>query len=169
MITSFCKECEEWNEKDMIYAVGVMNKERINSLVFIYGEDYAASSEIYERIKTTIKNGVESIKNVEFAATNELGRVNRVDPLGITYLRIRGMWHIQNPLKAFEYVYKRDESKTFSFMCIINDEKFSLFANSDKLLNLISQTSGAKISNIYIKNPNNPAKLKSAKLITYEF
>jgi type-2 restriction enzyme ngoPII len=169
MITSHCKECEAWNEKDMIYAVGVMSKNYLKSLVFVYGEDYAASSEIYERIKNTIKSGVESINGVEFAITNELGRVNRVDPLGITYLRIRGMWHIQNPLKTFEYVYKRDESKKFSFMSIINDEKFSSFENRNKLLNLINKTYGAKISDVLIKNPNNPAKLKSAKLITYEF
>lgn len=51
MITSHCKECEAWNEKDMIYAVGVMSKNYLKSLVFVYGEDYAASSEIYERIK----------------------------------------------------------------------------------------------------------------------
>ena len=158
-----------WNEKDMIYAVGVMSKNYLKSLVFVYGEDYAASSEIYERIKNTIKSGVESINGVEFAITNELGRVNRGDPLGITYLRIRGMWHIQNPLKTFEYVYKRDESKKFSFMSIINDEKFSSFENRNKLLNLINKTYGAKISDVLIKNPNNPAKLKSAKLITYEF
>lgn len=169
MITLHCKECEAWNEKDMIYSVGVMSKNYLKSLVFVYGEDYAASSEIYERIKNTIKSGVESINGVEFTITNELGRVNRVDPLGITYLRIRGMWHIQNPLKTFEYVYKRDESKKFSFMSIINDEKFSSFENRNKLLNLINKTYGAKISDVLIKNPNNPAKLKSAKLITYEF
>ncbi|CAD7288904.1 hypothetical protein LMG7974_01215 [Campylobacter majalis] len=169
MITSFCKECEEWEQKDMIYAVGVTSKNHIKSLVFVYGEDYAASSEIYEHIKSTIKSGVESIGGVEFAATNELGRVNKVDPLGITYLRICQMWHMQNPLKTFEYIYKRDESKEFSFMCIINDEKFHSFTNCDKLLNLINQMHGAKISDVLIKNPNNPAILKPAKLITYEF
>lgn len=54
-------------------------------------------------------------------------------------------------------------------MSIINDEKFSSFENRNKLLNLINKTYGAKISDILIKNPNNPAKLKPAKLITYEF
>lgn len=169
MITTACKTCEKWKQKDMIYAVGVINSNNVKSLNFIYGEDYAASAEIYERIKLTIKNGVESIEGVEFAKTKELGRVNKVDPLGITYLRIRSMWHIENPLKVFEYAFKRDESKEFSFMCIINNKKFNSFSNKNKLLNLIQKNDQAKISDILIKDPDNPAITKAAKLIIYEF
>jgi len=92
MIQPYCKYCEKWTVKDMLYAVGVVDNNNINSLAFVYGEDYCAEKSVYEKIKMTIKHGVESINGVEFAETKELGRVNRVDPLGITYLRVRGMW-----------------------------------------------------------------------------
>jgi hypothetical protein len=107
MITDKCRNCEVWSEKDIIYVIGVVPKENGNegkyltTLSMVYGLDYAASASIYERIKNVISNGITSINDVEFSQTNEIGRVNRVDPLGITYLRIRGMWGIENPIKTF--------------------------------------------------------------------
>ncbi len=165
MISTACRDAEEWEEKDMIYVVGVVNSNNLKHLAMVYGLDYCASDDCYNRIKTTIKNGVESIPGVEFAETNELGRINKVDPLGITYMRVRGMWGIENPWSVFNYVYKRDLSKKFNFMCIINDEKWKTFDNTELIANL--NVEGFCITNIKVKNPDNPAKLISAKLITY--
>ncbi len=55
---------------------------------------------IYQTIKSRIKQGVETIEGVEFTETKELGKIKKVDPLGITDLRVRGMWHIQSPFKV---------------------------------------------------------------------
>lgn len=167
MITDACKSCEEWNEKDIIYAVGVCKNNILSSLSFVYGVDYAASAEIYERIKNTISEGVNSIQNVEFAETNELGRVNRVDPLGITYLRIRGMWGIENPMKTFSYIYKRDDSKEFNFMALINDDKYYSFSEWKELEELSKQKKELEITDVEIKTPDNPAILKKAKLVSF--
>ena len=168
MIKKECRECETWTVKDMIYAVGVVNGNNLESLAFVYGEDYCADKEIYENIKSTIKVGVESIPNVEFTETKELGHVNRVDPLGITYLRIRGMWGIENPFTVFKYVYQRNPANKFNFMCIINTDKFDSFDNTSELYELEKENKHFSIQDIHIKNPNNPAKLKEAKLITFE-
>lgn len=165
MISSACRVSEDWTEKDIIYAVGVVNRNRLKHLCFVYGLDYCASDECYSKIKQTIKNGVESISGVEFTETNELGKVKKVDPLGITYLRVRGMWGIDNPWSVFSYVYKRDMSKKFNFMCIINDTKWNSFDNTDLLTNITDDR--FEIKNIRIKNPDNPAQLVNAKLITY--
>lgn len=167
MISKACRICEDWTVKDMIYAVGVVDEKNIRSLAFIYGEDYCADKSVYERISKVIKNGVESIPGVEFADTKELGRVNRVDPLGITYLRVRGMWGISNPFDVFRYVYKRDASKEFNFMALINNEKYYSFDNYAKLETIKEKVPDMKIEDVRIKNPNNPAQLKDAKLITF--
>jgi len=167
MIKNACRTCENWTVKDMIYAVGVVDDNNIKSLALVYGDDYCAEKSVYEQIKTVIKNGVESISGVEFAETKELGRVNRVDPLGITYLRVRGMWGIENPFSVFDYVYKRDYSKKFNFMALINNEKYYSFDNYSTLEEMCENIVGLKIADIKIKNPNNPAQLKEAKLITY--
>ena len=169
MITEACRNCESWIEKDIIYAVGVCKGNTLIQLSFVYGIDYSASDEIYSRIKKRIKEGVLSINNIEFADTKELGRVNKVDPLGITYLRIRGMWNIENPLKTFSYVYKRNENANFNFMAIINKDKWKSLPTSDKdELYLLSQkNTNLNIIDTEIKIPDNPAKYKKAKLITF--
>ena len=168
MITDACRNCEEWKEKDIIYAIGTCEKNKLTSLIFVYGEDYAAENKIYENVKNKIKFGIETINGLEFSETNEIGRVNRVDPLGITYFRIRGMWGIENPIKVFDYIYERDNTKQFNFMALINDDKYNSFFNREELENLEKENKYLAIRNVKIKNPNNPAQLRSAKLITFK-
>lgn len=170
LITQQCKMCEpNWVEKDIIYVVGVVPKnESLQSLCMVYGVDYAAHHEIYERIKNTITAGIGTISDVEFAPTNELAKVKKVDPLGITDLRVRGMWSIASPFKVFDYVYQRDGEKSFNFMCLINLDKYQSFDNTGKIERLVGQIGDFQINDVLIKNPNNPAQLKAAKLITFK-
>lgn len=136
MITNACRNAENWTEKDIIYIVGIVESTKLKHLCMVYGEDYCADEQYYLRIKTTIKKGIENIKGVEFSETKELGRVNKTDPLGKTYLRVRGMWGIENPWIVFSTIYQRNFNNSFNFMAIINDKKWNSFANVQDLLNL---------------------------------
>ena len=169
MISKNCREAEVWNEKDIIYSVGYVEKgtNQLRSLCMVYGLDYCASSECYDRLKSTIKNGIQNIPNVEFSESKELGHVNKVDPLGITYLRVRGMWGIENPWRVFNYVYERNSSDVFDFFCIINNSKWGEFDNTQQLIDLSESNPCLKICDVKIKNPDNPAQLVEAKLITF--
>ena len=169
MITDKCKSCENWNEKDIIYSVGVVNKNKLLSLFFVYGVDYAASKEVYEKIKRVISTGVNIIPDIEFAETKELGRVNRVDPLGITYLRIRGMWGIENPIKTFNYIYNDIQNNDFELVALINTDKYNSFSFGlrNKIENMPDSCKNFGIKNVKIKTPDNPVVLKNAKLITF--
>ena len=167
MISNECRTAENWSEKDIIYAVGVIKHNKLTSLCFVYGLDYCASEDCYARIKSTIKTGVEQIQGIEFAETKELGHINKVDPLGITYMRVRGMWGIENPWKVFKYIYSRKDDCDFNFMCIINDDKLKKLENNNDLLDLNKKINNFNIDEVKIKNPDNPAKLISAKLISY--
>lgn len=167
MISKACRDCEKWTVRDMIYATGIIEDNNLKSLAFVYGSEYCADKSVYEEIRTAIKNGVIRIDGIEFAETNELGRVNRVDPLGITYLRVRGMWHIENPFVTFNYIYKRDEKKNFTLMAIISDKKAKSFDNFNELVELSKQVDALNIEDKEIKDPNNPAKLQKIKLITF--
>ena len=168
MLSNACRNAENWSEKDLLYVVGVVQEMKIKSLCMIYGRDYCAADECYNKIRQKIKYGVEEISGVEFAQTRELGRVNRVDPLGITYLRIRGMWHIENPWKVFSYIYQRNLAADFNLMCVINLEKWNCLENRQKFFELQKTFPALKIFDVKIKNPDNPAKLNNAKLICYE-
>ena len=169
MISKKCREAEEWSEKDIIYAVGVVDSKsnKLKHLCFVYGIDYCASDETYSKIKKTIKKGIESIKDVEFVESKELGHINSVDPLGITYMRIRGMWGIANPWKVFDYVYTRNLEKDFNFMCIINKEKYEQFDNTNELEELAQSEENLEILDIKIKDPDRINEEKKAKLIKF--
>ena len=164
MITSECRDCEEWTVKDLIYCVGHTSDTNIKSLWMVYGSTYAAKHETYQRIKTTISDGIKTIPDVVFADTKELGRVNQVDPLGITNLRIRGMWQIENPRKVFNYLHEPTD-KDFELVCIIPSEKYNSFPNESKSKLEGITEKGFSIEDKQIKKPNNPAKLMDCKLI----
>lgn len=168
MLTNSCKACEggTWDEKDLIFSVGVVHDNRICDFCFVYGDTYAADSDIYERIRNTIKEGILCIPDVDFAETRELGRVNKVDPLGITYLRMRGMWHIENPFRVFHYVYNRNEEKDFHFFAVINENKYMSFPIHDR--KSLEAESDILIRRCGVKNPNNPALIKDVVVITFE-
>jgi hypothetical protein len=166
MITQECKNCEEWTEKDLIYCVGHTSDEAINSLWMVYGNIYAAKHETYQIIKQKITDGINEIPNVELAVTNELGRVNRVDPLGITNLRIRGMWQIQNPRRVFNYLHTQTNNK-FELVSLIPTVKYNSFPieSINKIENLGNEN--LTIENVNVSDPNNPAKLIEVKLIKF--
>ncbi len=105
MITKACKACEDWDVKDMLYAVGYVKQSNLKSLWLVYGDCFCADKETYERIKNTISDGINSISDVEFTETKELGKVKKVDPLGITDLSIRIKYILMN-LKNFSEIIK---------------------------------------------------------------
>lgn len=170
MITNECKNCEKWDIKDIIYAVGNTTDTHLKELWFVYGDCYSADKCIYERIKNTIVEGLHSIPNIELAPTNELGKIKKVDPLGITDLRVRGMWSIFHPKKVFDYLPKQDLSSDFKFYCVIKKEKFEQFSKEDRD-NLYSLADNKKffINDVKIKNPNNPAQLIDAKFMEFYY
>jgi hypothetical protein len=167
MITQECRTCENWTEKDLIYCVGHTDDESVNSLWMVYGNIYAAKHETYQVIKQKITDGINEIPNVELAETNELGRVNRVDPLGITNLRIRGMWQIQNPRRVFNYLHTPTDSK-FELVAIVPTAKYNSFPIDSK--NRIENLGNPNltINDVNVKDPNNPANLLDAKLIVFK-
>lgn len=167
MISTACRDAEDWREKDMLYVVGYVHNGILKDLAMVYGLDYCASPECYSGLKNRIASGVNAIPCINFSETQELGRVNRVDPLGITYLRVRGMWGIENPWSTFNYVYRRDERRNFNFMAIINEEKWRRLENTKRLYDLSKRNEHLQIKTVRIKDPDNPAHLNNARLVTF--
>lgn len=166
MLTQACRDAEDWESKDIVYVIGAVNENRLNTLWFVYGDCYAADSEIYERIKNKISEGLSELPDIELSETNELGRINKVDPLGITNLRIRGMWHIENPIKVYSYL-NTETSGTFKVNALMLSEKYNSFPESDRLeLERLSEE-GFTVEDVEIKSPNNPASLIQAKLLKF--
>lgn len=171
MITAHCKNCEVWSEKDIIYVIGNTDDDELKTLWFVYGDCYAADKSVYEKIKTTISNGLREIHDIELVETNELGKIKKVDPLGITDLRIRGMWHILHPQKVYEYLPKEKMDSKFKFFCLMKEDKFNKFEENFKidLENLANEKRDFYIKKVKIKDPNNPANLLNAVFMEYYY
>lgn len=170
MISKACRTCETWDVKDIIYTVGTVEGADLKTLWFVYGNCYAADKEIYEKIKTAISVGIQTIPDIDFdAKTKELGKVHKVDPLGITDLRIRGMWHIAHPNKVYETLPSHPKKEGFKLFCLMQKEKWDSFDEASKqaLKILETQDKGFSIRVVKIKNPNNPAQLLEAVFMEY--
>lgn len=166
-VATGAKNAEDWNEKDIVYAIGTVPNQDLKRLWLIYGDCYAASKEIYDRLSSAIATGVRQLPDIEFQKTNELGRVNKVDPLGITNLRVRGMWHIDNPSKLYSHLVSTSPNRQYYLM--MREEKYQSFPVEDRLALERIQIAGYENSLIDIRDPDNPAQLIKARFIKYEF
>ena len=167
-LSSFCRNIEngEWYSKDIIYAIGCVEKRVLKSLVLVYGSIYCADKEYYEMIFNTIKDSIKSAP-LELEETNELAHINAVDPLGITYFRARSLWGISHPFKVYDYIHHYNNKNNFELMAIIPTVKFNTFENREKLSTLSQKDKCLNIVDTKVKNPNNTAELVDVKLVTY--
>lgn len=157
LITKQCRNCEEWVEKDMLYIIGTVKLGSLQKLWMVYGDCYCADNELYEKIKTKLQQGIQDLPNIEFSKTKELGKIKKIDPLGITDLRIRGMWNIENPTKVFRYLPDSDVN------LLVLETKYNSFDSQDR--KQIEDNSVITVLDVDIKDPNNPVRLLKAKLI----
>lgn len=157
-ITSECRNSigQQWDALDLFYVVGTVPNKNVKSIYFVQGKCYAASPDIYDSISSSlskaVKNAIE-VAGLEYSTTKELGRVNKADPLGRASLRIRGMWQIVDPSKAFSNIAQEQYGKEFFAYAIMEKKKFDSFK---------TDIGDVSVRDEQIPNPNNPAKLLDA-------
>ena len=165
-----CKICDggSWTEKGIVYIVGTVARNTLKSLWFVYGDCYAASLEHYTHIAAQITDSITG-SGIELGTTTELARVNRVDPLGITNLRVRGMWSIQHPARVFAYILHRNHrSVPVSMTAIMRAENYLSFNEQHRAdLEALRDNVTVFIDDVHIRDPNNPANMIDAKMIQF--
>lgn len=158
-IVNACRNSDggNWERKDIFYAIGWVESLRVRSIYFVQGSCYAASHEVYEGISSKLSENINEAvlsSGLEAGETEELGRINRVDPLGITSLRVRGMWQIENPSKVFQGVASLDPGKKFQAYAIMKWEKYLQMFDIQRN----HPATPTKLSKAKIPEPNNPAE-----------
>ena len=168
LINNHCKNCETWEEKNFHYIIGHIPKGKnvLSSIWFIDGSVYAADEEVYTNIKDSISDVLENSNEFDFSETNEIGRINYVDPLKITNLRIRGMWLLQPPYKVFFFFFLYDNKANFQSIALISKKHY--FNYSEESRKLIENNPKISIKEVFVKNPNNPIQLIESKLIIFK-
>ena len=167
LIAKGCKEAENWSEKDLLYVIGWRKENLLRALFFVYGDCFVADESLYLNLKQNLSQGITEIPNVDFAPTKELGKIKKVDPLGITDLRIRGMWHIESPFRIFQYLDLPSFDTSFSLTCLMTSEKFERFSEEERISLLENASLGIEVQDVFIDDPNNPARQIEAKFITF--
>jgi hypothetical protein len=156
----------QWNSKDIFYVIGWIEKRRMKYLNFIQGSCFIPEQKVYNKIlhdlKKNIYNYFES-EGLEINRTIGLGKVNNMDPLCITNLRIKGVWRIKNPLKIFSDTFSYDKKQEFTLIALMLKNKFDSFPKKD--VDAIVRDKQIEIEDVKIKNPNNPQSKIDAKLI----
>jgi hypothetical protein len=175
LIKKECKNCETpstWAQKDMVYVIGhVPKNSQLHAVWYTYGEIYCQNESAYRQFAKPIANAIYSDPNYHNhkppTPSLELARLNDVDPLKITYLRVRGMWVIAHPYNVYNHNY--DDSAKFQIHAFIPKKKYdSIDKNSRVKIETIAQKDPTfNITDDDVKNPNNPKNLIPIKYISY--
>lgn len=158
-------QAEAWTQRDLVYWVGAVDDRRLNGLWVVYGDVYCASRDVYSRVARLVERSVATLEGVELAETNELARLNRVDPLGITNLRVRGMWTISHP----SLVFNRPDVVGLgggALRLLCREEKWQTFDRSCRQ-RVSAPNSGFTVRDVQLPNPNNPAQAVAAKVVSH--
>lgn len=172
-INEECKKCEEWEEKDLLYVFGYMpknknNKKSLKLISFIYGDCFAADKEVYTNLKNQTSNKLNELSGASIE-TNEIARFNELDSLGVTSLRVRPMWILDNPIKKiFKDIFQYEAKKTqFSMICLMKKEKFESFPNEDKQA-IKNDNEFTFDDDVQISDPNNSSNLIDCVYIRFD-
>ncbi|MGB7338534.1 MAG: NgoPII family restriction endonuclease [Phototrophicaceae bacterium] len=168
MITEKCRMSEVWDIKDLLYVIGHVDKQLLITLWLVYGDCYAASADSYKKIADNIRQSVIA-SNLTLGQTNELARVNHIDPLGKTSLRVRGMWQIEHPSKFFGYIPELNPTigTNFTLNAIMRKQKYDSFPENDREKLETLDESNLVILDSQIRSPDNPNEAIDAKIIRY--
>lgn len=164
-ITDKCKNCEieSWIEKDIFYVIGFVKSREVKSIFFVQGNCIAASYNSYIKLYNAIKDSINT-NDYEFEETNEFAKLKKIDPLGYTNLRIRGMYELKNPYSMFDFCKLKTDAN-LSVFCLMTDEKYLSFDN--ELRNSLNGCDEVDISTKKIPCPNNPGSILECKFIQF--
>ena len=165
LINAHCRNAEQWEEKDFLYVVGNVLQSKLSTLWIVDGCLYAADEEVYLNIKSELTEKLKELEDVNFSPTNEIGRINSVDPLGITNLRVRGMWILQSPMRVFRYINAFDSNSEFQCISILSTTMYNSIAENSR--HRIEGKEDITIEDVLIYDPNNPSNTIPSKLIKY--
>lgn len=164
-VASGAVAAEDWVARDMAYWIGTVSGRTLQGMWVVFGDTFCAERGTYGRISNHIASAVAELPDLEHGQTNELGRLNRVDPLGITSLRVRGMWVIAHPKHVFTALPDPDDRPRFRLIC--RSEKYASFSVAARQ-QVEGGLPGFSSVEITVADPNNPARSIPVRYISYD-
>jgi hypothetical protein len=172
------KKCEKWTRRDFFYAVGNASEKTPlgNSIWIVQGAIYAQDLKHFRDLENELKpviDGAIKGNGMKPGETKELGRINNVDLLNRTDLRIRGMWGIKGPSSVFGGLPGVAEAPTSHLVVhtVVSKAKWTdlLKDRSKNVKKFWEKPSGnAAIFDVQVDDPNRTNLKIEAKLIRIE-
>jgi len=135
----------------------------LKSIFFIQGPCLACTPDYYENLFKNFKQHIYKGK-FTFSETKEVARLNNIDPLNYTNLRVRAMFLMKNPFKIFEFCQIK-ESSNMNVFCLMTDKKYSSFKGED--IKLLNQNADIEIYDKKINDPMDKNKFLDCKFIEF--
>lgn len=158
MLTKACRECEAWTEKDIIYAIGTVQKKELRALWLVYGDVYAAESDVYDNFSAAISRTARKNRKMPTPSI--------VDPLGITRIST-SKCSLDHPNKVFQYLIpSRVENTQFSMNALMSKKKYLSIPSKDIMkIESAANNDNFTINDVQIPSPNNNHEMIEAKFI----
>ena len=162
LITRSCRESDggTWKQKDLFYVIGYIVNNALKGLFFVDGKLIAAEELIYKKVQESITQNLKESDHYQLSDTKELARINGIDPLKISNLRVRGMWLLKNPLGVFNYLDLETDNEFFAYFLCPKNKYLDMLSDSE-----ISNK--YKVTEVGVKNPDNPAEDITSILVSY--
>ena len=166
-IKTKCKKAEmtPW-VKDYLYALGGIQHNNVKEIIFCYGDCFVANDEVFQKPLNVISDSLKKLegKGIEFQDTNEIGKVKKIDSLGYSELRIRGMWGLSSPGKIFKNQIEKNGNEELLIVGIMKKEKFEKFPEEDRK-NL--KNNSFNVKHFQASDPNDSEKQIDLVLVKY--
>jgi hypothetical protein len=161
------KNAEKWKEKPLVYAIGTVKRDQLQRLWLIYGECFIAEDSVYDKIAKAITRALTENSGIRLHPTNELASVRDIDPTNRTNLRVRGMWTLMNPNKAFETLTNNSSNCQYYLLMPESEYQKASQVRRSGLETLMLQGYQNRI--IQLPDPSDPSERIEARFLSYEF
>ncbi len=165
-LTDKCRNCEDvaWKEKDIFYVIGhVDTNKNLKSIFFVQGICIACPTHYYTDLFNSFKQHIYK-GDFSFSETKELARLNNIDPLDYTHLRVRSMFLLTHPTKIFNF-FKINKSSDLNVFCLMTNKKYSSFQKD--LLQILEKKNDIEIQDKNITSPLNKNNILECKFIHF--
>jgi hypothetical protein len=163
-LTEACRACEEWRQRDFWYLVGKVNPNYVEALWIVDGRCIADKAERYDIVFSSITGAVSELGGT---SSQELGRINELDSLGSTSLRVRGMWLLKHPAKVFADYLLAPHVHQFVLNVLISSEKWKSFGEFEIQQIVDLQRYGLLVREIQIPDAIEKGALQTATHISW--
>lgn len=168
-VSTGAKNAENWVERDLAYVVGHTSQTFLERVWIVYGDCLAANAGVYSEIFDLVKESISSHleDGILEEHTTELAKLKKVDPQDRSDLRVRPMWSLESPDKAFSNLIADKRGRLINLL--LRESTYRSLPETDRRELENRENVGLRNTIVSIPDPDNAGLEIEARFISYEF